>query len=90
MYRSVTHLPGFPVLVFDRLIQRCGICGTKLVDSGRSKVRLRRDGSFNYPHYEEFVPVRFGRRGKVRVLERDASDLTLPRDNCLELVEEVL
>jgi hypothetical protein len=61
------------------------------VDSGRRKVRVRRNGEFSHPHFEEFVPVRFwGKRKRVQVLERDASDLTLPRDNCLELVEEVL
>jgi hypothetical protein len=36
----VIHVASFEMVVFGRLIQRCAVCGCKLVDSGKTEVRV--------------------------------------------------
>ena len=88
MTETVTHIAGVPITVCGRVIQRCSLCGEKLVDSKNCAMLLEEDGSTPImPTWE------VGRLVQVSVGENPARYLLLPdtdripKDSCLELVE---
>lgn len=87
---SVTHIASRHVTIEGRTVQRCGWCGTKLLDSqgAMCAVPVEFDSSSDdgrMPVWPEgaFVQVD-GNRSSV--IETDEANL-LPEDNCRGLVE---
>jgi len=88
---SLTHVAGIAFRVGDRVIQRCCVCGEKLLDNLRTAVPLNPDGSIpEFPTWEEMALVQCeGNRQSALQPERDVrGNPKLPEDSCLLLVEE--
>lgn len=91
---SVTHLTGSVVKVGDRMLQRCIICGEKLVDNYGVPVPLGPDGKEEeFPTWEPGVLLRLmttnsGSRfwQPLNHSEKQLPD-ELPDDSCIALVE---
>lgn len=82
MMDSVTHIAGHSITVRGRLIQRCALCGEKLVDSlNTASPDGRPIGTWEVGR---FVNVTFGNPSRSVVLENSDK---LPDDSCLSLVE---
>jgi hypothetical protein len=79
---SVTHIAGAVICTQGRTIQRCSLCGEKLVDSKGAMVETKYAG-------EPFPTWIMGRLvqidGAVWTLLPETDKL--PDDSCLELVE---
>lgn len=82
MIESVTHVAGPAHVLCGRLVQRCSVCGEKLLDSYKDEVTdARRYGAFA-------VGVLVRVREKARTSGGMLSDADrLPVDFCLSLVE---
>lgn len=87
MNRSVTHIAGPAITVDGRTIQRCSLCGDKLVDSKNAMAPVNPDGSIptigtwqvgRLIQVEGFNPKRY-------LLLPDTDKL--PEDSCIDLVE---
>jgi len=80
---TLTHLAGLPVCVRGRLVQRCAICGARMVDSDGRYILRTKDGSPGPPHWPlgAMVQVRAGSQTEYVVLPDSGK---LPEDNCLE------
>lgn len=76
---SVTHIAGIVVKVDGRIIQRCGLCGEKLVDSLGC---VTSDGS-EMPTWKEHTFIHID----GNYCEAREPTQQLPEDNCLPLVE---
>lgn len=84
---TTTHIAGPAITVGGRLIQRCSLCGEKLVDSKGVMVPVRPDGQ----------PDRIGTWEVGRLVQVEPGNPTrssllpdtdqLPDDTCLDLVE---
>ena len=87
MRDTVTHIAGQAICVRGRWIQRCSLCGEKLLDSLRAAAPLNPDGTQpEFPRWEcgRLVRVTAGNpRSEVMLPDTDQ----LPADSCLELVE---
>jgi hypothetical protein len=81
---SVTHVAGHKVEVAGRTIQRCALCGDKLIDDLNE---ARPEGSGPTPTWEpgRLVRVTAG-NPQSSVLLPDTDQL--PDDSCIDLVEE--
>ena len=97
MINSVSHLPAGPIDIRGRVIQRCAICGEKLVDSKRTMVPIG-DAGKPYPTWEPGVMVRVIKEGNVSRWESvecetiegengERDRQKLPEDSCIDLVE---
>lgn len=71
---SVTHIAGIVVKVNDRIIQRCALCGEKLIDTAYNNTAIV---------WKEHSFVNLD-GNQMTVTE---PTLELPEDNCLPLVE---
>jgi hypothetical protein len=88
----VIHLASFEVVVHGRLLQRCAVCGCRLVDSGPgSRIYVVQDGEEvrTDPPVEIFQPqslvVETG--GAFKPVSAP-DDFYPPRGGCIELVED--
>ncbi len=88
MKDTVTHIAGPAITACGRLIQRCSLCGEKLVDSKGCAMPLKRDGtadSIGTWEVGRLVQVTVGENPTRSLLLPDTD--RLPDDSCLELVE---
>lgn len=90
---STTHLAGITIRIGDknpRVIQRCSICGLKLCDNARTAVPLNADGTTpEFPTWPTGRLVRqSGGNPESWILLDDPEDGKLPKDSCIDLVEE--
>lgn len=85
--RTTTHIAGPSVCYNGRMIQRCVVCGLKLVD-----VKTDMGGPFGPGCYAAMTLVREkgSKNGATMVLEPapPPKDGQMPEDNCFSLVEE--
>lgn len=87
---TTTHIAGVPVTLSGRdgrVIQRCSLCGEKLVDSKGMAAPLRPDGTAESMGTWEvcrLVQVEHGNPTRWSLLPESEK---LPPDSCLELVE---
>lgn len=82
---SVTHIAAPFVIIRGRVIQRCAVCGEKLVDTKGTAMPLRPDGTPDkMPTWGPFelVQVEGNRQSVIRCV-----DDKYPADGCIELVE---
>lgn len=89
MSESTTHLAGPAITICGRVIQRCAICGEKLVDSLNCAMPLKPDGTADTIGTWEpgrLVRVEAGNPAHWILLE-DPEDMRLPADACIDLVE---
>lgn len=87
MMDSVTHIAAPHVIANGRTIQRCALCGEKLVDDKGAAMPLRPDGSpDSVGTWEAFRLVRVTAGNPQHWELLDESD-RLPEDSCLALVE---
>lgn len=86
---TVTHVAGPAVIVAGRGIQRCCVCGEKLIDTKNQMVPLSPDGTPGLAccwadgamvQFEEGNPRRESHVGQFGVNR-------LPSDSCIALVE---
>jgi hypothetical protein len=85
---SITHIAGPKITACGRIIQRCSLCGYKLVDSRGVAVAQNEDGTFpEIGHWQvgRLVRVTDGNPTCFELL--DDTD-KLPDDSCLALVED--
>lgn len=83
---TICHLAGQAVIVAEgRTIQRCLICGQKLIDSGMVTVILT-DRINPQPTWDPGTWVRFDKNKAVKIAS--VEDGCMPLDNCLPLVEQ--
>jgi len=78
MLDSVTHLAGPCIVIGDRVIQRCMVCGDKLLDYDR------RSNQIDVWPEASLVSVR---NGEYRNLGDAFDTRELPDDSCVPLVE---
>ena len=78
---SVTHIASKPVIIDDRLIQRCGWCGEKLLDSKGTMAPTNPDGTAPvFPTWPDGALVQVdGNRSLVIEIEEPWE---LPADHC--------
>ncbi len=82
---SVTHLAGLRVIIEHRVIQRCAICGDKLVDNFVCPMSVRADGTpYTIGTWEDGCLVQVTEGIQTRYTGAEI----LPPDFCLELVEK--
>jgi hypothetical protein len=81
---SVTHIAGVHVNVDGRVIQRCALCGEKLIDSAHS-LNIGFTDASGYPVFQAGTLVRQRDDGIWEYAKPQAH--SLPNDNCLPLVE---
>lgn len=88
---SVTHLAAPHVTISGRTVQRCCICGEKLLDSLGTSAPLNPDGTEpDFPTWATGTLIRFSGQqpqAQVRVGSWDEVETALPADLCLALVE---
>lgn len=90
MDNSVTHVAGPVIKVYNRLIQRCPICGEKLIDNYGFIPKKKSDGTkTKIQTWREGALVRYRTSELVPSLVGDFWDeqQKLPKDFCLALVE---
>src|ERR1700677_2875848 len=97
MKNSVSHLAGLDVVIGGRQIQRCAICGEKLIDSKGAMAPNKPDGSppDPIPFWTVGAMIRVEFNGPVShwsVVDREPREDVnkpgkIPHDSCLELVE---
>lgn len=75
---TTTHVAGCGIQVYDRVIQRCLICGEKLADSNDPDFKtIWKEGELIRSKY-----------GFLYSTEREYLSIAkLPKDSCLQLVE---
>lgn len=84
MCETITHISGPCLCVSGRTIQRCALCGAKLIDSEGTMSPMREDGTFpTFPSWEpgRLIQVRAGNPTES-ILLPDSDKL--PPDNCLD------
>lgn len=87
---TVTHMAGPPVGIGGRVIQRCLVCGEKLLDSLNTAAPLNPDGTPPvFPTWDEGALVRIepGNPARHSVVGSFMTTIPLPADFCWELVE---
>lgn len=89
--RTVTHIAGAPITLggnYPRVIQRCSLCGEKLVDSKGMMAPVGPDGtapSVGTWEVGRLIQVEGGNPTRFSLLPDSEQ---LPDDSCLALVEE--
>jgi hypothetical protein len=85
---TVTHIAGPSLDVCGRVIQRCSMCGEKLVDNKNCAAPLNEDGSVpSTPTWGVGRLVRVTEGNPTWYELLDDSDGKLPADTCLDLIE---
>lgn len=87
MIVSVTHIAGLVIEIGPRVIQRCGVCGEKLVDNKDVAMPVREDGSVD-KIATWCVGGLVRREGHRWHAIAHVNGEDLPADNCLDLVED--
>lgn len=84
---SITHIAGCDLNIDGRVIQRCSLCGHKLIDSLNESRPLKPDGTApKVPTWPVGRLVRVSGANPVQsVLAEDTGKLT--EDSCITLVE---
>lgn len=88
MSETVTHVAGPAMHVAGRTIQRCALCGDKLVDSKNTAMPLRPDGtadSISTWEAGRLIQVTVGENPTRYLLLPDTD--RLPKDSCIDLIE---
>jgi hypothetical protein len=84
---SVTHIAGVRLDIGGRVIQRCSLCGEKLIDNLNESVPIGPDSkvseTYSWP-IGRLVRVTFGNPRRSLLLE-DTDKLT--DDSCISLIE---
>lgn len=93
MKDTVTHIAGPVITACGRLVQRCSLCGEKLVDSKGCAVPLNADGTtpdifdaIGHWTVGRLVQVSVGDNPRHYVLLPETDKL--PDDSCVELLED--
>lgn len=90
MIDKVVHLAGPIVMIDGRLIQRCVVCGEKLLDSKNAMVAVptnrQAEDDTELAHWEEGYLIEFSGSQQV-ALGMFESEGPLPDEFCLSLVE---
>ncbi|HEY1187694.1 MAG TPA: hypothetical protein VGE74_08555 [Gemmata sp.] len=87
MKGTVTHIAGCAMNMGGRWIQRCSVCGEKLLDSNNAAAPLNPDGTVpEFPRWECGRLIQFTAGNPRREVMLPDSD-RIPADSCLELVE---
>lgn len=85
---SVTHIAGNRLDIRGRVIQRCSLCGEKLIDNLHEAGPYRADGSISDARATwpvgRLIRVTDGNPSRSVVL--DDTD-KLPDDSCLDMIE---
>lgn len=93
---STVHLAGLRVEIAGRIIQRCAICGYKLVDSKNIMVLAKPDGTPEYdiPTWEPYSLVSMevdGSRTCFHLMEPEPAENgkgnKIPEGFCVDLIE---
>lgn len=85
---TVTHVAAHPIVLNERVIQRCAICGEKLLDSKNSSIPIGPDGET--PVFPVWTPGSLVEIKGTRSLDIGSfSDESkqLPESLCINLVE---
>ncbi len=82
---SATHIAGFFVRIEDRLIQRCALCGEKLIDVRLGRVETDVSGE-PYPTWDAGAHVVIDDNNNRMQVHRNPA-AGLPADSCLSMVE---
>lgn len=87
---SVTHVAGPPVTIGERTVQRCALCGEKLLDNKNTVAPIGPNGEPpDFPVWRErsLVTVSEGNPTSFILAGDFAAVEELPEDFCLALVE---
>lgn len=85
---STTHIAGPAVCIGDRVIQRCVVCGEKLVDNLGQESPVKPDGSApDVATWTDGAMVRIA-PGRQTLVGDWVAEPRAPSDFCLALVEE--
>jgi hypothetical protein len=83
----LTHIAGVRLDVCGRVIQRCSLCGFKLIDSVGEESSLSPDGSNpHFPSWETGRLIRVSGENPIQSVILADSD-RLPADSCIDLIE---
>lgn len=89
--KGIVHLAGTPVTIGDRVIQRCLICGCKLLDSEDPVVNVIVDEG--QAKFYTWVPggwIQVNHQSAYLLYQSETPEFTeqeLPSNNCMGLVE---
>jgi hypothetical protein len=86
---TVTHIAGPAITACGRVVQRCSLCGEKLVDSKGCAMPIQEDGTpdtIGTWEVGRLVQVSVDCNPTSYVLLPDTD--RLPDDSCLELIED--
>lgn len=88
--QSVTHIAGNIVDINGRTIQRCSLCGDKLIDSKNMEIPQAPNGQVLHVGTWEVGRLVRHYPGDPEhwVLIEETLDAVLPLDSCIALVEE--
>ena len=90
MTETVTHVAGPAITACGRVIQRCSICGEKLVDSKGCAMPVSTSGhmvgKIGTWEVGRLVQTSVGENPRRYILLPDSDKL--PEDSCLDLLEE--
>ena len=89
MNKTACHLVGVYVLIEGRLIQRCCICGKKLIDCIEEVKKCKNDEDINKLVFPPNGLVR-EKNGRFKVISQLKKNIenNLPQDLCIDLVEQ--
>jgi hypothetical protein len=89
--KGIIHLAGTPIIIHDRTIQRCLICGCKLLDSEDPIVNVVvEEGEARYYTWDTGSWVCVSQQSATLVSKSALNvfkQTELPPNNCLALVE---
>lgn len=88
--RTVTHVAGPVVAIGNRAVQRCALCGEKLLDNLNQAAPMNPDGTPpKFCTWEQAALVQFtvDTNPRRELLVGDFRKDILPADFCLRLVE---
>ena len=77
---TATHIAGPIMMLNGRIIQRCPVCGEKLID-------VQKEGASTFQAWPSGVWVRIANGQQVRIKLADDNVKGCPDDFCLSLVE---
>lgn len=88
MFKSTVHIAGPPALIGNRLLQRCIVCGFKLVDSHPVEVENAPGVPISFPHFKTKSAIRVDEteNGPLFVV-LDVPEDHYPPDICTDLLE---
>jgi len=86
MTKTTTHIAGVVVRIGSRVIQRCALCGDKLIDNDMAGAEVPEDQvNTPFPAWEVEALVRVD--GNMYEAIEARPDHKLPPDSCLALLE---